>query len=158
MVLGSVETEVDFSQKIQILLDYSLIERQHETSSYSMQPMIHEWCFELSRASKDEIASLATSVIGSAFFSIDNSADWLHQKRLIDNCSHLHFCIQKNPEYFARNERWDPTVCFAYSSIGNFTSNHGRLKEAEEMYLRALTENKGDGGADNATFKIINKL
>ena len=49
-------------------------------------------------------------------------------------------------------------MCFAYSSIGNFTSNHGRLKEAEEMYLRALTENKGDGGADTATFKIINNL
>lgn len=156
--LDSVETELDFSQKIQILLDYSLIERQHETSSYTIQPTIHEWCFESSRASKDETASLATSVIGSACFSIDNSADWLYQNRLIDHCSHLHFCIEKNPEYFARDKRWDPTVCFAYFSIGNFTSIHGKLKEAEAMYLRALTENKGEGGADAATFKIINNL
>lgn len=154
----SVRSESEFIQKIQILLDCSLIEKRCETSSYAIHPIIHDWCFNLSRVSQDEIASLATSVIGSACFSIDDSADWQHRKGLIDHCSHLHFCIEKNPQDFARNERWETMVCFSYSSIGNFTSSHGRLKESEEMYLRALTENKGDGGADASTFKIINNL
>lgn len=164
---------------MQILLGYALIEEaqnEAETSSYAIHPMIHEWCFEMNmiRASnKNEIASLATAVIGSACFSIDdiNSADSspLHQNRLLNHCTHLHSLISKYPQHFARNARWDPTICFAYSSIGNFFSrSHGRLKEAEAMFLLALTEEKGNGngdggegnggGEDTASFKTMNNL
>jgi hypothetical protein len=101
----SMKTEFDFTQKVPILLDYSLIETRYEISSYAIHPIVHDWCFHLSRTSNDEIAFLAVSVIGSACHSTDSSANWLHRKRLLDHCSHVHFYIGKQPQTFESNER-----------------------------------------------------
>lgn len=72
---SSVKTELDFTQKLQILLDYSMLKPRYETQTYAIHPIIHNRCFSLSRASGDDIASLATSVIGSACFLVDKSTD-----------------------------------------------------------------------------------
>lgn len=92
----SMKTEFDFTEKIRILLDYSLIETRYESSSYAIHPIIHDWCFHSSPTSDDQIASLAVTVIGSACYSAaDNSAEWLHPKRLTGHCSYVHSWIGK---------------------------------------------------------------
>ena len=137
---SSVKSRIRFYIEIQKLLDYSLIKPRYEIPACAIHPIIHDWYFRLTRASGDDIASLATSVISSAWFLVDDSTDWLHRRRLVDHCSHLHFCIAKNPKCFAKKSRWKAMICFSYSSFGNFTSTHGRMKESEEIYLRALTK------------------
>ena len=145
----SMKTEFDFTQKIQILLDYSLIETRYEISSYAIHPIIHDWCFHLSGTSNDEIAALAVSVIGSACHSTDSSAKWLHRKRLIDHCGYVHFWIGKKPQTVENNERWEQVLYFSYHAIGDFSSEQGKMKEAEDMYLRALTGYEKAWGLDH---------
>ena len=155
--LCSMKTEFDFTQKIRILLDYSLIETRYEISSYAIHPIIHDWCFHLSRTSKDDIASLAVSVIGSACHSTDSSANWLYRKRLLDHCSHVHFCIGKRTQNLESDERWK--LYFSYHAIGNFSSEQGKMKEAEDMYLRALTgKEKAWGPEHTSTLNTVNNL
>ena len=155
----SMKTEFDFTQKIQILLDYSLIETRYETSSYAIHPIIHDWCFHLSWTSKDDIASLAVSVIGSACHSTDSSANWLHRKRLLDHCSHVHFCIGKRTENLESNERWEQVLYFSYRAIGDFSREQGKMKEAEDMFLRALTGyEKARGPEHTSTLDTVNNL
>jgi hypothetical protein len=96
----------------------------------------------LSGTSNDEIASLAVSVIDSTCHFTDSSANWLHRKRLLNHCSHVHFCIEKKPQNLESNERWEQALYISYHAIGDFSREQGKMKEAEEMYLRALTGRK----------------
>ena len=155
----SIKTEFDFTQKIQILLNYSLIETQYEFSSYAIHPIVHGWCFHLSLTSNDEIASLAIFVIGSACFSTGSSANWLHRKRLAAHCSHVHYWIEKKPQSLERNEKWEQVLYFSYHAIGDFSSEQGKMKEAEDMYLRALTgKEKAWGPEHTSTLDTVNNL
>ena len=155
----SMKTEFDFAQKIQILLDYSLIETRYEISSYAIHPIIHDWCFHLNLTSNDEIASLAVSVIGSACHSTGSSANWLHRKRLAGHCSYVHFWIGKKPQNLERNMRWEQVLYFSYHAIGYFSKEQGKLSEAEEMYLRALTGYEKAWGPDHtSTLNTVNNL
>ena len=155
----TMKTEFDFTQKIQILLDYSLIEARYQSSSYAVHPVIHDWCFYSSPTSGDEIASLAVSVIGSACVSADNSAEWLHRQRLTVHCSHVHSWIRKQYQNLERNERLEPNVFSLYHAIGSFLVDTDKLEEAETMYQRALKGyEKALGPEHKSTLDIASNL
>ena len=156
--LCSIETEYAFTQKIQILLDCSLIETRYEFSSYTIHPIVHDWCFYLNLASNDEIAVLAVLVIGSACEFTNSPTRWLYRKRLADHCSHVCSWIGKTPQNLKKSKKLQVMFCLSCVAIGAFLYQQEKLKEAEEMYLRALTACEKEWGLEHYITGTVNFL
>jgi tetratricopeptide (TPR) repeat protein len=157
--LEDVCTEPNFTQKIRTLLDYSLIETRLETLSYAVHPVVHDWCFHMGLASHGEIAPMAVSIIGSACFSIGESADWLYRKRLARHCSRIYIWVEKDSEDMSGYDRWEHFLNSAYLSIGIFLSNQDQLVEAGAMYQQAWKGyEKALGPEHTSTLSTVNNL
>ena len=78
-----IKSEISFKEIMRTLLAYSLIESHELIESYSIHPVVHDWCTELiSRGQEDNII-LASTIIGSAVPSQSEPEYWLTQQRLL---------------------------------------------------------------------------
>ena len=84
-----VESEISVNEVMRALLAYSLIESHERIESYSIHPVVHDWCTEsISRGQVDNIL-LAVTIVGSAVPSQSEPEYWLTQQRLLplaDRC------------------------------------------------------------------------
>ena len=67
-----VANKISFNGFIQRLLDYSMIKAREGTDSYSMHPVVQDWCHEdLNRDQNDEfIFGALASIFGPALLTI----------------------------------------------------------------------------------------
>ena len=61
-----VRSEVGFKRTIKILLSYSLVKSHQDTESYSIHPVIHDWCTEFISKGKLYLMMLASMIVGFA--------------------------------------------------------------------------------------------
>lgn len=59
-----VRSEIGFRRTIKKLLVYSLVESHQDTESYSIHPVIHDWCRKSISRDKFELMILATMIVG----------------------------------------------------------------------------------------------
>ncbi len=59
------QSEIGFKRVMKALLDYSLIESRQHSESYSMHPVVHDWCAETISSSKDDLIA-ALMIVGNA--------------------------------------------------------------------------------------------
>ena len=84
-----------FKEVMRALLYYSLIESYEHIESYSIHPVVHDWCTEsISRGQVDNIL-LAFTIVGSAVPSQSEPEHWLTQQRLIPHADRCIRCLQK---------------------------------------------------------------
>ena len=60
------QSEIGFKRLMKALLDYSLIESRQHKESYSLHPLVHDWCAEAISSSKDDMVMTALTVVGFA--------------------------------------------------------------------------------------------
>ena len=104
-----IKSEISFKGLMRTILAYSLIESHELIESYSIHPVVHDWCTELiSRGQEDNII-LASTIIGSAVPSQSGPEYWLTQQRLLP---HADRCIQ----FLLKLNTPDETGCFGSNS------------------------------------------
>ena len=85
-----VGSEIGFRKTIKKLLAYSLVESHQDTESYSIHPVVHDWCRESISRDKFELMMLATMTVGFAAPGKTEPEYWLMQQRLLP---HANQCI-----------------------------------------------------------------
>ena len=129
-----VESEISFKEVMRALLAYSLIESHERIESYSIHPVVHDWCMFISRGQVENII-LASTIVGSAVPSWEEKEYWLTQRRLLPHADRCTRFLQKSDvpdetRYSGSND--------AFHNLGLLYKNQGKLAEAEKMYQRAL--------------------
>ena len=129
-------TEISFLGTIDILLNYSLIER-NDGETYSMHTVVHDWIQASINADKDEgLLQIATTTIGLAVPEDNIRDSWIIQRRIL-----LHV-IRWSHHWDQISEASKTEGGNAYlaslSKLGNLYADQGRPAEAEAMYDRAL--------------------
>lgn len=128
-------SKIRFKCIMRILLAYSLVESSQNGESYSIHPVVHDWCRESISRNRIDLIVLALIILGFAVPDDSESAYWLVQRRLLP---HANQCGQ---EVFrldlAEVEReWE--INDAFHSLGVLYHDQSKLVEAEKMYERAL--------------------
>ncbi|CAN9212127.1 unnamed protein product [Alternaria alternata] len=156
---------------MQLLCNYSLVEKMQETGSYATHLVVHQWAYH-SQGTRfvAELSRLAVVAIGHAVpasYTRDYAA---LQCRLLP---HAQACSRQAVE---RNAVWDrgaedgsdgdieegeerKTVLAAVHTLGNLYADQGRLGEAEQMYERALRGfEEALGVGHSSTLQTVNNL
>lgn len=135
-----ISNEITFSVTVKVLLDFSLVQQHFNTGGYSLHPVVQDWCeHELPRIdidlekSKATNWALSTVAVGYGVPRPLEKNRWILQHRLLPHANRIYQLIKYEPEAHSNNE-----VFSAFHNIGRLFWDHGKLKEAGEMYQRAL--------------------
>ena len=153
-----VGDKLEFKECMGLLLGYSFIDAKIESSSFSMHPVLHHWCFHKFEEHKATKGWLAAIVVASA---VPSTTDLLIGRRLLPHCDRVYSTLLPHTQEASWNVG-DPRnfgiVCFR---IGNLYSRLDKMKEAEALYLRILTGSKDldpEGGLMLDTFHNLGSL
>ena len=138
------------------LLAYSLVESHQDTESYSVHPVVYDWCLESISRGKFELMMLATMTVGFAVPKKTEPEYWLMQQRLLP---HANRCIQQLFTVKASGATEDQDIDHAFHNLGNLYADQGKMAEAEKMYQRALEGyEKAWGPEHTSTLDTVNNL
>jgi tetratricopeptide (TPR) repeat protein len=142
-----VSDSLTFRDNIRTLSQFSLIEVNQLSDSYSIHPVIQDWCLDMARNNNDGLSSpwheLALVAVGTMVPSTHERDYWQLQRRLL---VHADFMWQGLKSGLLSA---DISVWYALFQLGNLYSDQGKLKEAETMYQRALAVSEKAYGPDN---------
>ncbi|KAJ5960513.1 uncharacterized protein N7479_007663 [Penicillium vulpinum] len=150
----SAATFLGFSNKVRILIEFSLIEFKQQGESYAMHPVVQDWCLHITSTNENmnslvlkEVALISVGYIVPSK-SERNYAEL--QRRLVPHANYI----------LGRDWLGDDTrVRVTLHSLGKLYANQGKLKEAEEMYRRALAGYEKALGPDHtSTLDTVNNL
>ena len=160
-----VRSEIEFKKAIRALLAYSLIEPRQDVltaelypddDSYSMHPVVHDWCRELVSHRRREWVTLAVLVVGFATPDDSEAEFWRLQRRLIP---HADRCVAQKGDIVLSDEIEESSLNSAFHCMGILYMDQGKLVEAEAMFQRALEGYKKTLGSDHiSTFDTINNM
>ncbi len=102
---------------------------------------------------------LAMTIVASAVPSETVLHYSLIQRRLLPHCDRVYSRLQRRMHEGLMNEEDLPPLSDACHQLGLLYSNQGKMKEAEDMYLRALTgKEKAWGPEHTSTLDTVNNL
>lgn len=146
--------EISFMRAVKMLLAYSLVESHESTGSYSIHPVVHEWCAETISYGGVESLTLAFLVVGFAV-PVDSEREyWLLQQRLVP---HADRCMRQLDKYSVPDLIEYSRSSAAFHSFGLLCADQGKLAEAEKMYRRALDGYEKLRGPNHPTTKLISR-
>ncbi|KMK63757.1 hypothetical protein Y699_09530 [Aspergillus fumigatus Z5] len=150
----TISSELAFKIGVKPLIGFSLLEIKEQKRGYAMHPVVQDWCIHL--ASRDE-TMVSTQFNELALISVGYTVPTPSernyselQRRLMPHANYVHHrCCTDT----------DIAVWGAFDGLGDLYSNQGKLKEAEEMYQRALAGFKKALGPDHTfTLSAVNNL
>lgn len=151
-----VEDELNFNAAIRLLCDHALVERLSDSNGYGMHICVHAWVIHVLNAEKDPaMARLALLCVGQSVPHQNNTKNWTIGRRLL---SHARQCwMNIDGTDFEVGD--DENTLHAVFCLGKIHKYQGNLKEAEKMYMRALTGQEKVLGAEHIrTLCTINDL
>ena len=151
--------KLEFKESIGLLLEYSFIDVKAGSSSFSMHSVLHHWCFHTFEEDKATMSWLALIIVASAVPS-ETVLDYsLIQRRLLPHCDHVYSMLQRHSQEAFKNREYLPSLSGACHELGNLYVTQGKMKEAEDMYLRALTGHEKAWGLEHtSTLDTVNNL
>ncbi len=154
-----VSSPTNFNVVIQALLSYSLAEPQPTPLAYSVHPVVHQWCYHKAVKDRNATARLALVILGSTVPQEMNRNYWVVERRLLPHCNHLHKVMKDMPVASLKEYGDNNLLLYSYHMLGILYCDQGKLKEAEEMYQRALKGyEKACGSEHTSTLDIVNNL
>ncbi len=151
-----VRSEIGFGRTIKKLLAYSLVESHQDTESYSIHPVVHDWCVETISRGKLELMMLTTTTVGFAAPGETEPGYWLMQQRLLP---HANRCIQQLSTVNVPSATEDQDIDDAFHNLGLLYADQGKLTEVEKVYQRALEGREKAWGAEHtSTLDTVNNL
>jgi tetratricopeptide (TPR) repeat protein len=170
--LGEMATsELDFSQAMRLLRNYSLVEEVVETTSYSTHPVVHQWAHHSQgKHFATELSRLAIITVGCTV--LDNSTrDYstlqrrllphaqVCSKRLIKSATDWWLGIDKVDSGRFDGDEQCAVILEAIHLLGTLYKDQGKLGEAEKMYERALRGREEVlGPTHTLTLNTVNNL
>ncbi|KAJ5726945.1 hypothetical protein N7493_005972 [Penicillium malachiteum] len=151
---GIISSGLSFKSHIKHLIEFSFLEAKQQEGSYSMHPVVQSWCHHVAHteniAKSDQLRELALVSVGWTVPSASERNYSEIQQRLIPHTNHV--CLE-------RIDDDNIIVCGAFDGLGNLYKDQGKLKEAEEMYQRALAGREKALGPDHtSTLDTVNNL
>lgn len=144
------ENELKFTDAIQLLRNYSMVESMQGLSSHSTHPVVHKWALHVQdQKQRMELARMAVLLVGLAVPHNSTKEYWTTQRRLLP---HAQSCSQwildsgvdlssmgwGSNHAAGRDKEGRRVVSDAIAWLGILYKNQGKLGEAEKMYQRAL--------------------
>ncbi|KAI4267246.1 MAG: hypothetical protein L6R35_006870, partial [Caloplaca aegaea] len=150
------QSEIGFKSVIRSLLAYSLIEAQQHTESYSIHPVVHDWCAETISDGNGDLKTIALTIVGEAVPDHTEAAYWVSQQRLLP---HVDRCIRQIGDSDLHSRLGDVQACSIFHNLGVLYDDQGKHPEAEKMYQWALDgEDKALSPNDPSLIITINNL
>ena len=141
---------------IRRLLDYSLIESHQDAKSYSIHPVVYDWCRESIDRDNVDLTVLALTVVGYAVPGKSEPEYWVLQQRLLP---HANRCIQYFFSIEISKSAEDQDCNDSFFNLGFLYANQGKMAEAEKMYERALSGREKAWGLEHtSTLDTVNNL
>ena len=151
--------ELDFKKCMGLLSKYSFINTKFESSSFFMHSVLHHWCLHAFEKENAIMSWLAVVVVVSAVPSQTMPDYSLLQRRLLPHCDRVFSLLEQSIQETFNYKVDIPSVSAACHRLGDLYSDQGKMKEAEDMYLRALTgKEKAWGPAHTSTLNTVNNL
>ena len=151
-----VQSEISFQEGMTALLTYSLIESHEHVESYSIHPVVHDWCAESISCGQVGHIILASIIIGSAVPSDSKPEYWLTERRLLP---HADRCIRYLQKVVIQDGVGYDESIHAFHKLGILYASQGKVAEAEKMYQRALDGyEKAFGPEHTFTLDTVNNL
>ncbi|MCJ1429508.1 hypothetical protein MMC29_007423, partial [Sticta canariensis] len=156
-VLSLMQSEIAFMEVMKTLLAYSLIECSSSRESYSVHPVVHDWCRGSIGQGQIDMSWLALTIVGYAAPGVSAEGEfWLIQQRLLP---HANQCWQEVFRYNATELKMSWDIDIAFDRLGFLYLSLGKPAEAEKMYQRALNGKEKALGPDHtSTLNTVNNL
>jgi tetratricopeptide (TPR) repeat protein len=151
-------TEISFLAAVGILLDFSLVEQNDNSDSYSMHAVVHDWIqASVNTRTDDDFLQTAMTTIGLAV-PPEKSRDFATiQRRLLPHVAHLLQYLNSVTE--TRDDIDTAVYLSSLHMLGDLCAYQGKLVEAEQMYQRALQGyEKAWGPEHTSTLGTVNNL
>ncbi|KAL2782391.1 hypothetical protein BJX66DRAFT_345881, partial [Aspergillus keveii] len=150
-----VSSKLAFKAKIKPLVGFSLVETKHQEGSYSLHPVVQDWCCHIAASNNltNQLHGLALMSVGHTVPRNSERDYAVIQRRLLP---HANYLINRGRGDWLVDtiDMWD-----ASDGIGNLYFDQGKLKEAEKMYQRALAGyDKALGPDHTSTLDTVNNL
>jgi tetratricopeptide (TPR) repeat protein len=151
----AVSSKLVFKTKVKALVGFSLVETKQQGGSYALHPVVQDWCHHV--ADYDNLTcQLHELALMSVGYMVPHDSEREYaeiQQRLLP---HANYLISRESGRWQSDtiDMWN-----ALNSIGNLYTHQGKLKEAEEIYQRALEGKKKALGPDHSsTLATVNNL
>ncbi|KAJ5899929.1 hypothetical protein N7495_004673 [Penicillium taxi] len=150
----TISSGLAFKDCVKPLIEFSLLETKQQEGGYTMHPVVQDWCFHITRnkmnVTPSQLCELALISVGWAVPSSSERNYSKCQRRLI---SHANFILRG--KFHGENV----SIWGAFHRLGSLYRNQGKLKEAEEMYQRALAGYEKVLGPDHtSTLDTVNNF
>jgi len=156
-LLPIARDELKFAAAVDILSRYSLVRKNEDADSYTMQPGFHSWCLHLEESDKvDSLLCIALGIIAQ-HVPTDFGSDRQIQKRILPHAIRAVRFITRN----ARGKSHDeiPLPPWAFRKLGNLLFDEDQLSFAEEVYVQGVRRAEEIfGGLNQATLSACNNL
>ncbi len=129
-----VEDYSNFIWCTRLFVLYSFIDIKMGSTSFSVHPVLHQWCFQASEGYMAEMTWLAFVLVASSIPD-DTGADCaLVQRRPLPHCDRVRFLLR---EIIPKAPSSDEESSFddACHLVGNLYFYPGKLRAAEDMYV-----------------------
>ncbi|KAI4264895.1 MAG: hypothetical protein L6R42_000009 [Xanthoria sp. 1 TBL-2021] len=149
-------SEIVFKRVMESFLAYSLIESHGDRESYSMHPVVHDWCTETISYGQVDLMLAALRIVGTAAPGYSEAEYWLLQQRLLP---HADRCVRQIDDLEALHQLESDEASIALHSVGFLFADQGKQAEAEKMYRRALDGYEKTWGTEHtSTLDTISNL
>ena len=153
-----VEDYSNFIECTQLFVLYSFIDIKIGSPSFSVHPVLHQWCCQASGDSMLEMSWLAFVIIASSAPERTVAGYTLIQRRLLPHCDRARFLLRETILKDPSKDK-ELSLDIACHAVGDLYSNQGKLEDAEAMYVRALAgREKALGPEHISTLDTVNNL
>ncbi|KAJ5642527.1 hypothetical protein N7490_006527 [Penicillium lividum] len=149
-----ISSGLAFKLSVKPLVEFSLLEIKQQEGSYAMHPVVQDWCFHVASGDMNcnsvKLSELGFICVGYSVPGVGDRNYAELQRRLIPHA---------NAVRIGQISADDIAVWGGLHGLGNLYSDQGKLKEAEEMYQRALAGYEKALGPDHtSTLDTVNNL
>ncbi|KAL2808184.1 hypothetical protein BJX63DRAFT_424818 [Aspergillus granulosus] len=158
----AASSKLAFKTKVKMLIGFSLVETKQQEGSYALHPVVQDWCNHIA-VSDDRLVQLyelAMISVGYMAPSRDIRDYARLEQRLLPHANYLtqrklgnwtHFWTQGKEKALGPDHT---STLDTVHNLGLLYSNQGKLKEAEELYQRALSGYEKALGPDHTSTLI----
>ena len=129
-----VDDYSSFIECTQLFVLYSFIDVKMGLSSFSVHPVLHQWCYQASEDSMADIAWLEFVLVSSSAPHHTMTNHTLIERRLLPHCDRVCFLVRKSILTAPCNEK-NASLNIACDTIGTLYRSQGKLRKAEDMYI-----------------------
>lgn len=134
-----IQGELNFKRAIKTLLDYSMLEPRNEFSTFSMHPVVHDWCFNRKLDERKSIFQLVIITVASAIVDKGKDRPATILRRLFPHCDRVLRLVQEFESDFNKGVemKW---LADSSHYVGLVFQEFGKLGEAESMCKLSLVQ------------------